>query len=205
MGRGEGTHGPGSGRSVLAWLLAVATLLAAPAATVACSSAPIPFDRVLAGDGLVAVVRVVAVRGPADAPDALALAVDDVWRGTAPPVLDIEPPVTTACGDSLWTRAGERLVIAFAVAAFDGIDPLAAYWAVGDDGTLEPRSAEPPPGRTTLAQLRAAFPGSAPEALDEPGAPGGEPAVALAILVLGIAALVLVGTTVLLGRHRPSR
>ena len=185
-------------------LLATAALLAASASTMACSPAPIPFDRVLASAGPVLVVRVLGIRGPVDSPDALTLAVDDVWRGTAPPVFDIEPPVATACGDRVWARVGERLVLALDVAAFEGSPPLTAFWEVLDDDTLEPRTGETPAGVTTLAQLRGGFAPEADGTPDAPVAPLPEQAVVAVIVVLGIGALVLSGTIGVLARRRPS-
>lgn len=190
--------------SLVLSLLAVIPRLAAPSAAAACSSAPIPFDRVLASAGPVLVVRVVGIRGPADSPDGLTLAIEEAWRGTAPPVLDLEPPVATACGDRVWARVGERLILALDVPAFDGLPPLAAYWAVLDDGMLEPRSGETPAGVTTLAGLRDTVARQSPE---EPatsgGASSGTPVLA-ALAVLGIATLVLAGIVTFLVRRRAS-
>ena len=179
----------------------------------ACSGAAIPFERVVAHPGPIALVRVLDLAGNPQAPDRYRFAVDEVWRGTVPPVLEIESPVVHVCGDRLFAQRGDRLALALNVIAFDDAKPMAAFWVVDAEGRIDGTAVEERPGVTTLAGLRTilAPAGALPPAEEEsvPVEASEDAGVPLVVALLAIASCVL-GAAVLIAalarrRHRDER
>jgi hypothetical protein len=178
----------------------------------ACSGSAIPFERVVAHPGSIGLVRVLDVAGNAQAPDRYRLAVDEVWRGGLPPVLEIEAPVVHVCGDRLFAARGDRLVLALDVNAFDDADRMAAYWAIDAAGRIGFTAVEERPGVTTLKALRAVLaPAGAVLPDDASAAPttSEDAGVPLVVALLAIASCVLGGAVLVAAlarrRHRDER
>ena len=197
------------GRGVVAFgaMLFIAFVTASVAR--ACSGPGIPFERVVAHPGMIALVRVLDIAGDPQAPDRYQFAVDEVWRGAVPPVFDIEPPLIHGCGDRLAVNRGDRLVLALDVNAFDAAKPMAAFWVMDAAGRIDGTLVEERPGVSTLAALRAVLaPTGAVLPDDQPGAPGTseDAGVPLVVALLAIASCVLGGALLVAAlarrRHR---
>ena len=187
--------------------LAAMLLLAAVGAPLAhaCSGSPIPFERAVAHPGSIGLMRVLDVARNPQAPDRYRLAVDEVWRGGLPPVLEIEAPVVHACGDRLFAARGDRLVLALNVNAFDDGDPMAAYWLIDAAGKIGFTAVEERPDVTTLAALRTVLaPDGAVLPDDGSGAPttSEDTAVPLVVALLVIASCVLGGAVLVAALNR---
>jgi hypothetical protein len=196
--------GQGRGAIALGAILLLA-LLAAPVAH-ACSGPGIPFERVVAHPGTIGLMRVLDTAGNPDAPDRYRFAVDEVWRGVLPPVLEIEAPVVHACGDQLAVGIGDRLVLALEVNAFDDAKPMAAFWLVNAAGRIDGTLVEERPGVATLAALREILAPAGAVRSDDPsgGQESGADGVPLVVALLVIASGVLGGAVLIaaLARRR---
>lgn len=145
---------------ILAAILGLALLLAAPRTAAACTYVPMSFDHAVREATAVARVRLVDVStapaGPNEFRRVETFAVLQVLRGRLPATLILDPPDASPCNDavSFWLPEGEReLVLAYGVPV-DGhrIHPV---WARSPESGVG-SSVGLPYGATTLADVEAA-------------------------------------------------
>jgi hypothetical protein len=187
------------GRIVIA-VVALAGVSGAPVA--ACSGAMVEVSDIRGQATRIVVGTIVGARGDAQAPDALAIEVDSVIRGTSPATLVLEPPSYMGCDGRIFEPIGTRVVVATGPHYFSASPPqeLHPYWVVRADGTADPVgiSAEGLP-RQSLGDLAAWLGGSLmavePEAEPAPAPALGWTAISFVLIGLfvgGMAVLVLV-------------
>jgi hypothetical protein len=184
-------------------LAAVAAL--APRTANACSGPMVTANEAIDKAGAIVLVRTAAIQGDPESPDGYAFVVEEAFLGRVPARLDIEAPPFHACGDRIFARVGDRLVIAFDVEAFVGQPPMNPYWLVLPDGTLSPdgidASAVP---WTTLDDLRAGLADADGSIIGEER-PDAEEGPSALVIVGGLAlavAVLFLGATFLAGRRR---
>ena len=180
--------------------VALASVSAAPVA--ACSGAMVEVADIRGEATRIVVGTIVGTRGDAQAPDALAIEIDSVIRGTSPATLVLEPPSYMGCDGRIFEPIGTRLVVATGPHYLSAAPPqeLHPYWVVRADGTAEPVgvSAEGAP-RQSLDEL-AAWLGGSLVPVEPETEPAPEPAdgwstlsrLPIGLFLAGIAALVLV-------------
>ena len=196
--------------------LAVGLALAGPTGTLACSAAPVPFQRVVEDAEQIFLVTVATRTMAGDVPESYSLVVREALRGalpdgtTLPANVKVAAPVINACGDVLDARITTHLVLAMDIAAFADAEPVTVAWRLLPDGTLEGGEDDGPATWRDLDALRAALDG---RAFATPGptrapvsmpVPDAAPLASIGIVVallIGIAA----GVLVILGGRRGGR
>lgn len=148
----------------------------------------------------IALVRVAAIRGDPALPDGYDLVLEEAYRGSLPPVLQIAAPQYHACGDRIVAAPGERLVILFGVEAFEDQPPLSPFWRVGPDEVLSADGIDARElGWTSLDQLRAGLTGAGGEGpLNESRPP--EPSLGILLGLLVAAGVTVFGLAYLVRR-----
>ena len=99
-------------------ILAVVLVVAAPEMANGCSVARFPYlSEAVASADRVLVVRIVDLSGDRTTRADTSGASSGSSAAAAPPVMRVAAPMTTACGDRLQARIGDRVLIAFGVTA----------------------------------------------------------------------------------------
>jgi hypothetical protein len=186
-------------RTIIATVIAVAGATSIGGSASACSG---PFvtalEAIEKAEGI-ALVRVAAVRGDAEFPQAYDFVVEEAYRGSLPPIVEVAAPQYHACGDRIVAATGDRLVIFFDVEAFTGQPPMNPYWRVGPGDALAAEGIDPGAvGWQTLDQLRGALTGEGRVEVIVHQHPTPEPSlipvlgllVAAGVIVFGMAYLV---------------
>ena len=134
------------------------------------------FSEIRAEASRIVVGTVVVKRGHPEAPDAIAVRVEQLLRGESGPNLVLEPPDYMGCDGRIVVPIGTRLVIATGDRFFDAAprNDLHPYWIVNADGSLDPEGVESAdPTLRTMADLARAFGAPAREQIS--GSSGAEP------------------------------
>lgn len=129
---------------VLAAAGAALAAVAAPPPAAACSGARVEFAEIRAEASRIVVGTITASRGDPLGPDAIAIRVERLIRGSSPVDLILDPPDYMGCDGRIAEPIGTRLVIATGLQFFDAAPPndLHPYWIVGPDGVLDPAGVE---------------------------------------------------------------
>ncbi|OGO53323.1 MAG: hypothetical protein A2V84_07675 [Chloroflexi bacterium RBG_16_70_13] len=185
-------------------VLAVLAMLA-PRVANACTGPLVTLEAAADSASAIALVRIAAVQGDQESPDGYAFVVEEAFLGRVPARLDIAAPQFHACGDRIFARVGDRLVIAFDVDAFAGQPPLNPYWRVRPDDTLSAEGIDASGvDWTTLDDLRAGLADADGSIIGEERSEANQgPSLLVVVggLVLAVAGMFL-GATFLASRRR---
>lgn len=196
--------------------LLVGSVLAGASPTLACSAAPVPFQRVVEDAEQIFLVTVAQRTMAGTVPQSYSLVVREALRGalpdgiTLPANVNVAAPVINACGDVLDVRITTHLILALDVPAFADAAPISVAWRLLPDGTLEGGHDDGPATWRDLDALRAALEGRAfatPGPTRPPAStpvPDSTPLASIGIvagLLIGIAA----GVLVVIGGRRSGR
>jgi hypothetical protein len=188
-------------RGIVATVFALAGAASLGGTADACSAPFLTAVEATAKAERVALVRTAPVHCDPQSPDGYDFVVEESYRGSLPPIVQVAAPQYHACGDRIIAASGDRLVIFFDVEAFTGQPPMNPFWRVGPGDALEPEGidAEAVPWRT-LDQLRGALTGEGDVEVLVNEHPTPQPSLIPVLGLLAGAAVIVFGMAYLIRR-----